>query len=1184
MERLVYTQSCSSNCAPDPARNAGIARPALTTENTYSLHIAALLWLAVFVSPIMVKGQCYSLECNQGVELKLDENCEGSVNPYFMIANNWSCQGPMDMTYFDANGDTLGNTVDGTYIGQTLTVHVRHNWTGLECWGTVIVKDKRGPQITAPDTVLACNGDPGVASVGMATAADNCGQVTSLVYQDSVIDFGCGFNGFEGYFAPDNWTVCLTDTGDGGVDVTGAPETVLVEGASNSPLSLTPRYVTRFKIVIPAEGYVSFDWSSFGGSSFNTDAFYLTINNWCIQLTNDSIQSGSYTTGTLHPGDVLSFEQYSDGNADVVNTLISNFQFHTMAWKVVHRTWTATDEYGNSRSHTQVITIKRATADNVVFPPDYDGVQSPALPCNADSSPDATGWPLIDEDANPATTGDQYPFGNGECLLDLDYSDEAFAFCEGNELIYRIWTVSDACSGRVVVDTQLIQLQDVEAPLIECPQMPVISTDDFSCFGTINLPPPPNVSDACSSNVVVEPNWQFGSGYGPFTGIPPGNYTVTYTATDACGNTASCQTELSIQDLVAPTVICDEQTIVSLAGDGLGIVYAESLDDGTWDFCCIDKYEVKRTNDPNAFFASQLYLDCDDLGPGLMVTLKVTDCAGNYGTCDVEVIVDDQLPPAITPPADLTLDCNADLSNLSDYGEPLADDNCSFTLTETVEYDVTPCGEGSLTRTFTAIDLSGNSSSAQQVIHLVNQQPWNSNGDQIAWPPDYSLAGCNPDLQPSALPAPFDQPILFGLNGCAQVSTGWSDQLLWLAEPGCFQVLRTWKVIDECQYQPGINNNGIWEYTQKITVMDTGAPQFINPPALLSFFASGNGCTADVNLPMLQVSDCDDNPTITVNGDLGSGFFFENVPVGTYQMTCTATDACGNSASTVITVQVSDGEAPNAQCLNGLSVALSPAGEVTLFASTLNAGSTDNCTAAANLNFSFTPGTATPSLTLTCDDLGQQFITLWVSDEGGNASFCETAVLVTDPSGNCNPAPQGLTLGGNIHTPAGAPAGNVMVYLSAAGIAPAITDPVEGSYLFENLESGADFSISPAKNSAPLNGVTTFDIVKIQHHILGTDEFSQPWQYIAADVNNSGSVTMADIVAIRSLILYETSEFPNGVPSWQFVPADYVFPDPTAPFDFPKLINMNDLTADYLFADFVAIKTGDVNGNADPAE
>lgn len=1183
MERLVNYLCCSVSCTPhpNPIKYAGHTLPAYSGNNTYFPHIAILVGLAVFISPKKVEGQCYSLVCNQGVELKLDPNCEGSVNPYFMIANNWSCQGPMDMTYFDANGDTIGNTVSGDYIGQTLSVHVRHKWTGLECWGTVVVVDKRAPQITAPDTMLACNGDTSVASVGMATATDNCSQVTSLVYEDSVINFGCGFNGFEGYFAPDNWTVCLTNTGDGGVDVTGAPETVLVEGASNSPLSYSPRYVTRFRIVIPAEGYVSFDWSSFGGSSFNTDAFYLTINNWCVQLTNDTIQSGSYTTGILHPGDVLSFEQASDGNADVVNTLISNFQFHTMAWQVIYRTWTATDEYDNSRSHTQVITLKRATADQVLFPPDINGSVSSPLPCNADTHPNATGWPLIDQDGDPNTTADQHPFQTGQCLLNLHYEDAAFDFCEGNTLIYRIWTLSDACSNVVEVDTQLIQLQDTEAPLIVCPQMPAFSTEDFSCLGTIQLPPPDLVADNCSSTISVEPHWQFGNGYGPFANVPPGIHTLTYTATDACGNSSSCITEVAVQDMVAPTVICDEQTVVSLAGDGLGIVFAQSLDDGTWDFCCIEKYEVKRTDDPSSVFADKLILDCNDLGTPLTVTLKVTDCAGNYGTCDVEVFVHDELPPTLIPPADLTLDCSADLSNLSAFGEPQVSDNCSLTLTQSVTSSLSACGEGYLTRIWTVTDLSGNSATAQQVIYLTLQQPWNSSGNQIAWPPDYSLSGCNPDLQPSALPPPFDQPQLFGLNGCQQVSIGWSDLIFWLAEPGCYQVLRTWKVIDECQYQPGFNN-GIWEYTQKLTVMDTEAPQFVNPPESLTFFASGNGCTANVNLPMLLTNDCDDHPMLTANGELGNGFFFENVPVGTYQMTYTATDACGNSATTNLTVYVTDGQQPNAHCLNGLTIALEPTGQFTLLASMLNAGSTDNCSAPANLSFSFSPDVLTPSLTLTCDHLGQQLLTLWVTDEGGNASACQTTVLVSDPSGNCTPVPQGLTLGGNIQTPAGAPVGNVLVYLSAGSVPPAITSPSEGTYLFQNLPSGADYSISPVKNTSPLNGVTTYDIVKIQHHILGIDPFDQPWQFIAADVNHSSSITMADIIAIRSLILYDTSEFPNGVPSWQFVPADYQFPNPAEPYDFPQLINMNNLLADYLFADFTAIKTGDVNGNADP--
>ena len=70
---------------------------------------------------------------------------------------------------------------------------------------------------------------------------------------------------------------------------------------------------------------------------------------------------------------------------------------------------------------------------------------------------------------------------------------------------------------------------------------------------------------------------------------------------------------------------------------------------------------------------------------------------------------------------------------------------------------------------------------------------------------------------------------------------------------------------------------------------------------------------------------------------------------------------------------------------------------------------------------------------------------------------------------------------------------------------------------------------------------------------------------IAADANNSGSVTTLDLVAIRRVILQIDDNFQNNT-SWRFVDADYVFPSPTNPWSngFPELINMNNVDLDVL--------------------
>ncbi|MEQ1744303.1 MAG: redoxin domain-containing protein [Saprospiraceae bacterium] len=101
-----------------------------------------------------------------------------------------------------------------------------------------------------------------------------------------------------------------------------------------------------------------------------------------------------------------------------------------------------------------------------------------------------------------------------------------------------------------------------------------------------------------------------------------------------------------------------------------------------------------------------------------------------------------------------------------------------------------------------------------------------------------------------------------------------------------------------------------------------------------------------------------------------------------------------------------------------------------------------------------------------------------------------------------------------------------------------------------------------AKNDNPLNGVSTFDLVLINRHVLGVEPFQHPWQHVAADANSSNTVSTYDIVELRKLILGIYDTLPQ-VPSWVFLPPkDTIWPQQCS--------------------EFLAIKKGDVNGTADP--
>lgn len=136
-----------------------------------------------------------------------------------------------------------------------------------------------------------------------------------------------------------------------------------------------------------------------------------------------------------------------------------------------------------------------------------------------------------------------------------------------------------------------------------------------------------------------------------------------------------------------------------------------------------------------------------------------------------------------------------------------------------------------------------------------------------------------------------------------------------------------------------------------------------------------------------------------------------------------------------------------------------------------------------------------------------------------------------------------------------------------------------GDYLFSGVDVFDPKSIGAYKDNDILNGVSTLDLVLIQRHILSIQKITSPYKLLAADINNSRSITASDLVALRKNILGISTTFDNNT-SWRFVPASYMFPDPASPFDFPSRFNLDSIFEDKSNVNFTAIKVGDVNNSA----
>ncbi|MCB0642885.1 MAG: T9SS type A sorting domain-containing protein [Phaeodactylibacter sp.] len=174
---------------------------------------------------------------------------------------------------------------------------------------------------------------------------------------------------------------------------------------------------------------------------------------------------------------------------------------------------------------------------------------------------------------------------------------------------------------------------------------------------------------------------------------------------------------------------------------------------------------------------------------------------------------------------------------------------------------------------------------------------------------------------------------------------------------------------------------------------------------------------------------------------------------------------------------------------------------------------------------------------------------------------------------------------GNINTETGLTVGNVAIEIYANGLgtnAGEMTTDPSGEYVLNDIPTCESYELIPSRNDDPTLGVSTLDIVVLQKHILGLDSLDTPYQYIAADANNSETITTLDLVELRKVILYLADNFTNNT-SWRFVEESFAFTDATNPWldDFPETVEIANLV-DTMDVRFIAIKIGDVNNSVSP--
>jgi hypothetical protein len=342
------------------------------------------------------------------------------------------------------------------------------------------------------------------------------------------------------------------------------------------------------------------------------------------------------------------------------------------------RTWTASDDCGNTSTCSVSIVVEDTAAPVITCPADVTAF------CTLSTDPETTGFATATDICDPTPL--------------ITYADElAQGFCP--MILTRTWTATDDC-GNTSTCVQIIEVSDNTPPQITCATViPVIECGSVPVFGD------PAVIDDCDPAVTVT----FVTDSIP--GICGQEYilTRTWTATDDCGNTATCSSTIEAQDNTAPMITCP--TIVSTiecgttisfetptatdACDGLPLI---TFSDVSASGVCPQEYSITRT-----WFA--------------------TDDCGNSSSCSATIFVQDNTPPVLTCPVVVSpIECGA----IPSFGTATAIDECDAVV-EINFSDFTVEGlcpqEYSVTRTWTATDDCGNSSTCSATIVVVDNVP-----------------------------------------------------------------------------------------------------------------------------------------------------------------------------------------------------------------------------------------------------------------------------------------------------------------------------------------------------------------------------------------------------------------------------------------------------------------------------
>ncbi|WP_115461383.1 HYR domain-containing protein, partial [Winogradskyella aurantiaca] len=615
-------------------------------------------------------------------------------------------------------------------------------------------------------------------------------------------------------------------------------------------------------------------------------------------------------------------------------------------------TLTVTDDAGNESQCVKEVTIIDNTAPSISCRPPL------VLSLNADCIiPDSS---FIDNSNNRPTVSDNCT-ANGDLIVTNNFAD--ITFVVGNNTL--TWTVEDE-SGNTNTCTQIIEVEDTSAPVIDlCPADIAVNVDAGTCEAVVDYTIPEFSDCSTLSNPA---NLTVTQTQGPApsnitggiatTTFPVGTTIIEYTAIDNTGYTTICSFEVTVTDNEAPTLTIPANVTISCDDDSSATVSGTGVATAT-DNCDADPIITST--------------DVVTAGTGnnsvITRTWRAEDIYGNFTELDQIITIEDTTAPVITCPADITVECDGDVSSAA-TGVATATDNCTDPTISFIDV-ITDADVNDnsyvITRTWTAEDENNNISTCDQIITVEDSTP-----PIVDCLPNVTLE-CGDPTDIAALGEPT------ATDNCDSNPTITHTDAVANGTGNNYTITRSFTITDA--------DGNVTFCNQIIEVRDTTGPAIVCPSDVTLECDEDTTVAALGSAVATDICETDSNNLTVSHSDTvipGTG----NASV--IERTWTATDPNGNSSTCLQTITLVDTSVPTITCPADITIGSSSDGTGDC-STTVSLGTptvSDNCSLSTDLIVTNDAPSSFP--------VGTTVVTWTVEDASGNTNTCTQTVTVQD--------------------------------------------------------------------------------------------------------------------------------------------------------------------------------------------